>query len=190
MSKYHPIIKLPPAIRAYDFTSQTDREDSETLDFGIGRYNEKRSGMYTSDLYKDGRYIHMGIDLFAPIGTPVYAFSDGEIFLFNYNSAELDYGYVIITLHKIEGKDLYVLHGHLNKQSIIGKRTGQHFKRGAIIGWVGDKTENGGWAPHVHVQLSWEKPIICDMPGVVSDKQLANALNIYPDPRMVLGSIY
>ena len=32
-------------------------------------------------------------------------------------------------------------------------------KRGEVIGWMGDKHENGGWFPHTHFQLMLLEPV-------------------------------
>lgn len=189
---FHPVIKMPETYEVYDFTQGYDPSRSLTAPFGIGRYNEKRKGMYTTPLFNSGelRNIHMGIDIAAPVGTPVHAFHDGEIFLYGYNGADGDYGYTLITHHTFPEQDLFVLHGHLSKKSIKEKMTGQKFARGEILAWVGDRPENGGWNPHLHFQLSLVKPEICDMPGAVSEEKYAEALKIYPDPRLVLGPLY
>ena len=42
----------------------------------------------------------------------------------------------------------------------------------------------------MHFQLSVVEPETHDMPGVVSASQHAEALEVYPDPRMVLGPLY
>ena len=55
---------------------------------------------------------------------------------------------------------------------------------------MGDKHENGGWEPHLHFQLSLIEPTTHDMPGVVNPKNRDAALQNYPDPRLVMGSIY
>lgn len=55
---------------------------------------------------------------------------------------------------------------------------------------MGGVNENGGWTPHLHLQLCTEKPNECDMPGVVSQKDIATMLEVYPDPRLVLGNLY
>jgi peptidoglycan LD-endopeptidase LytH len=188
---YHPVIHLPAGYEIYDFTQGYDPNRSLQSPFGVGRYNEKRPGMYESDLFTSSRRdIHVGIDIGAPIGTPVHAFEEGEVFLFACNSAPGDYGYTLITRHLVQNETLFALHGHLSAKSVDGKAPGQQIRRGEVIAWIGDKQENGGWNPHLHFQLSRVEPLVCDMPGVVSEEQLEDALRIYPDPRLVLGRLY
>ena len=55
---------------------------------------------------------------------------------------------------------------------------------------MGDHSENGGWEPHLHFQLSYQEPDTHDMPGVVEPSKRDEALEIYPDPRLVLGALY
>ena len=158
--------------------------------FGIGKYNEKRVGMYGQELFSSERNIHVGIDIAAPVGTEVFAFASGRVFLFDYNSAEGDYGYTLITEHEIESQKFFALFGHLSEKSIKTKNINQGFDRGEVIAWVGDKHENGGWNPHLHFQLSLAAPSKADLPGVVAEQDLAKALQAYPDPRIVLGPVY
>jgi murein DD-endopeptidase MepM/ murein hydrolase activator NlpD len=188
---YHPVIHLPADYDVYDFTHGYDPNRPRKHEYGVGKYNEKRPGMYTEESFtRDRRDIHVGIDINAPVNCPVHAFDDGEIFLFGNNPAKGDYGYLLITRHLFEGKPLFALHGHLSAASVEGKKPGQKFTRGQVLAWVGDKHENGGWNPHLHFQLSLVEPEACDLPGVVSENQLAEALRIYPDPRIVLGPLY
>ena len=83
-----------------------------------------------------------------------------------------------------------MLYGHLDAASTADKRAGDIVRRGDVIGWLGAPSENGGWPPHVHFQLSLAEPEGHDMPGVVSDTQHSKALETYPDPRQVLGPLY
>ena len=78
----------------------------------------------------------------------------------------------------------------MSGKSIEGKSIGQEIKKGEIIGWMGDRNENGDWPSHVHFQLSVNRPDTHDMPGVVSVNDIAKALASYPDPRLVLGDVY
>jgi murein DD-endopeptidase MepM/ murein hydrolase activator NlpD len=188
--RYHPVIDLPPEVEVFDFTNGYDPFRALKSPFGIGRYNEKRKGVYTTDLFGGVRDIHVGIDIGAPVGTPVMAFFGGSIFLQGYNGAAGDYGYTIITRHEFDGVALFALHGHLSKSSLDLRKEGDAFKAGDTIAFIGDRHENGGWNPHLHFQLSYRKPEVPDLPGVVSEADRAEALRIYPDPRLVLGPLY
>ncbi len=189
---FHPVIKLPAKYEVYDLSSGYDPNRTLSGPYGIGKYNERRVGMYTDkELFAgEHRDIHIGIDIAAPISTDVHAFFDGEIFLFGINAAEGDYGPTIITRHLIGDRELYALFGHLTTDSLTGKSSGQKISRGEVIAKVGEKSENGGWNPHLHFQLSWEKPSMPDMPGAVNERDLKRALEVYPDPRLVLGPLY
>ena len=188
--QFSPVIDLPDGYEIYDFTCGYDPERMRSSEFGVGKYNEKRPTMYSHELFSDQRDIHMGVDIAAPVGTPIKSFYHGEVYLFGNNPQPGDYGYTLITKHHIEGRDLYALYGHLSSNSIKNISQGQKLNTGDVIAWVGDKYDNGGWNPHLHFQLSWLKPLKPDMPGVVSDSQRSQALEDYPDPRIVLGPIY
>tara|TARA_Y100000996_G_scaffold19926_1_gene14701 strand:- start:52 stop:633 length:582 start_codon:yes stop_codon:yes gene_type:complete len=185
---YHPVVFLPHKYEVRDFTTG-DYTPSE-YDFDIGRYDELRPGMYSTELFSDGRFLHVGIDIGAPVGTPCMAFDDGEISHFGYNPDDGDYGYVVITKHIIDGRSVWALYGHLDSKSIENKEIGQKISKGEVICWMGDKHENGGWESHLHFQLSLKEPETHDMPGVVSPDNRDQALEDYPDPRLVLGPIY
>ena len=188
--KFESIVDLPKNIHVHDFKTKNNFQNIKNL-FSIGKYNEKRYNMYKGKLFeKTKRFIHMGIDIGAPAGTIVKSFYDGEIFLFRNNNLKLDYGYTIIAKYNFNNQNLYALYGHLSKSSILNKKIGQKIYSGETLAYVGEKEENGGWTPHVHFQLCLLEPKECDLPGVVSEEQHANALKIFPDPRIVLGEIY
>ena len=189
-TKFHSVILLPPGYEIYDFSKAYDPERMRDSAYGVGKYNEKRMGMYDHDLFSDGRNIHVGIDIAAPVGTEIFAFAPGKILFYDYNSARGDYGYTLVTEHFLEAQKFYALLGHLSEKSVKQKFIGQGFDRGEVLGWVGDKHENGGWNPHLHFQLSVKPPIKADLPGVVAEKDLAQALEDFPDPRIVLGPVY
>ena len=185
---YHPVVFLPDEYEVRDFT--TGNYIPSECDFDIGRYDELRPGMYATELFSDGRFLHVGIDIGAPVGTPCMAFDDGEIAHFGYNPDDGDYGNVIVTKHMVGITPVWALYGHLCSESIKGKEVGQKISKGEVICWMGDKHENGGWEPHLHFQLSLVEPGTHDMPGVVSPENRLEALAKYPDPRLVLGPIY
>lgn len=191
---FHPVIRLPRGYEVYDFTRGYDPTRALASPYGVGRYDEKRAGMYETALFRAPagatRDVHVGVDLGAPVGEPVHAFWHGAIHKLAYNAAPGDYGYTLVTHHELGGRDVWALFGHLSARSLEGRFEGQRIARGEVLGWVGDRHENGGWNPHVHVQLSWVRPAVADLPGAVSDEERAEALSIYPDPRLVLGPLY
>ena len=187
---HHPVIQLPETYQVRDFTQGHSKAQ---LPFSVGKYNEDRRRMYHHDLFQDelgGRTIHMGIDFGAPVGTALYAIDDGIIYDMIYRDIPGDYGTVLITQHQFQEKDLWCLYGHLSKNSIQNYYKGQKVIKGQEIAYIGDESENGGWPPHLHFQLSWIKPHNCDLPGVVHKDQHTQALSMYPDPQMILGRLY
>lgn len=187
---HHPIMLLPSIYQVRDFTQAIT---PALLPFSVGKYNEDRRGMYTHDLFTSDhgqRSIHMGIDLGAPIDTPLYAFNDGIIYDFSYRSDPGDYGHVLITQHHFRDQDLWCLYGHLSAASIKDLYKQKSIKKGECIAYIGAEHENGNWPPHVHFQISFKKPIDCDMQGVVTQQQHAQALLDFPDPQIILGRLY
>lgn len=172
----------------------------------IGRYDEDRVGLYTSELFNNNRdddctkrTIHIGLDLSAPVNTPVYALTDGVIHSAGYNPALGDYGNVIVVEHFIRNNTVsfFALYGHLANASLsVGgrKRAGDAVRRGQVLGWMGDVHEGGGWlVSHVHFQVAQHAPDDStphDMPGAVCRRDRAAALVEYFDPRYVLGELY
>jgi len=188
---YHPVILLPENYEVYDFSQGYDSNRELKFAYGIGKYNEHRPGMYKGEHFEaQQRTVHMGIDIAAPIGCQVFAFAEGTIFKQGYNSLPWDYGTTIITKHNIDGHPLFALHGHLSRASLDLREEGDSFSKGDLLATIGNKNENGGWNPHLHFQLSIKEPTKPDMPGVVSLRERAAALKIYPDPQLVLGQLY
>ena len=186
--QFREVVGMPDEYTVLDL-SEGQWDSPETL-FCIGKYNELRPGMYNTEIFGGERFLHVGIDIGGPVGTPCMAFMEGEVSHFGYNPEPGDYGNVIITKHCIDGTNLWALFGHLNSKSLEGKFVGQKVKAGEVIAWFGDFDENGGWDPHLHFQLSLIEPVTHDLPGVVAPEDREQALRDYPDPRLVLGPLY
>lgn len=189
--RFHPVVIPPVPLEPVDLTAGYDAELLRQIGWAVGGYDEQRSPeMYNSRIYSNGRTIHMGIDVWGPEGTPVYAFADGCIFGAVDNDNPRDYGPTIITQHEIEGVPVWALHGHLSRESLYPHDVGDAVDAGEVIGRFGREKENGGWVPHLHFQLALEEPPVVDMPGVVHPRDREMARRIYPDPRLVLGPLY
>ena len=161
---------------------------------GVGRYDEARL-LYTSSLFSPGgalaeerRVVHLGIDLFAEIGEPVFAPIDGEVHDFAKNPAPLDYGHVIILKHLTSAGDgFYTLYGHLSAESLDGLYPGKPVAKGDKIASLGSPDENGGWAPHLHFQIITDLlESGRDFPGVCRASQREIWRSFSPDPNLIL----
>lgn len=204
-NEFAKVMNYPEEMKVFDLSEGYNPVYIRSFGWGIGKYNEKRQNMYTAPQFggkptyaKAERNIHMGIDIWTTAGSPVYAFWDGIIAYFQGNDRRGDYGATVVTEHsglprklqKQQSARVYALYGHLSKESLKGLETGRQIKKGEKIAEIGSEKENGGWAPHLHFQLSLQDPSEADMPGVVSQKEHEQALATYPDPRIVLGDIY
>jgi murein DD-endopeptidase MepM/ murein hydrolase activator NlpD len=174
----------------FDFAKGYDVEFIRSKEWGIGKYNEKRSNMYLESMFDNERNVHMGIDIWTESGAPVFSFWDGEVAYIQNNDQPGDYGPTIVVKYELDDSTLYALFGHLSKESLEMVSVGKGVKKGQQIATLGSHDVNGGWAPHLHFQLSKEDPQEADMPGVVALENRGQALDRYPDPRLVLGDLY
>jgi murein DD-endopeptidase MepM/ murein hydrolase activator NlpD len=85
---------------------------------------------------------HQGIDIDAPVGTPVRAAADGDVTVADMNAG---YGREIMLDH---GHDVITLYGHLSAIAVV---VGQHVLRGQVIGLVGQSGRATG--PHLHYEV-------------------------------------
>ena len=188
IEQWHPTVNLP---EDYDILDLSDPSKTVHLRlYSVGRYDEVRIGVYNTELFGGNRCVHMGIDIGGPVGTPVRSVADGTVAFSGYNSADGDYGHTVITHHSIQGQDLWILYGHLDAASTKNCPPGKSISAGEVIAWFGDRKENGGWPPHLHFQLSYCRPTSHDLPGVVTLEEREQALQDFPDPRLVLGPLY
>ncbi|MBI1872505.1 MAG: aminotransferase class III-fold pyridoxal phosphate-dependent enzyme [Acidobacteria bacterium] len=173
---------------------------------GIGRYDEARLA-YRSELFQhagaDGpiwRTIHLGLDLFIEPGTPVLAPLDGVVHSFGNNARERSgaagappfnnaYGPTIILEHRIDsGETFSTLYRHLSLESLDGLFKGKPVRRGDLIGTIGDSAVNGGWPPHLHLQIVTDLlDHEGDFPGVAPPDQRDLWLSLCPDPNLIAG---
>lgn len=159
------------------------------LSYGIGQYNEDRIIYRRSDLFSDveSRSLHLGIDIWAEAGTPVYAPEEAIVHSFADNSSHGDYGPTIILQHETQDVTWYTLYGHLSKESLSGLGVGLKVERGQQIATLGTYQENVHWPPHLHFQIMTEmRGYKGDFPGVCKPSEKDYWLSICPDPMLVL----
>jgi 4-aminobutyrate aminotransferase-like enzyme/Ser/Thr protein kinase RdoA (MazF antagonist) len=162
---------------------------------GVGRYNEARL-LYDAPFFASGphptderRTIHLGLDLFAAPGTPVYAPIDGSVHAFRVNSRRQDYGPVVILRHEdLNGQIFFTLYGHISVDSLEDLGIDQPIAAGERIGTIGTTEENGNWPPHLHFQIVTDLlDLDTDFPGVAYASQRDLWLSLSPDPNLFAG---
>lgn len=157
----------------------------------IGGYGENRIiGATDPHLPKDEmRTFHIGLDIFAPAETDIFAPLDGEIFAIRNNDKPRDYGPTIILFHEIDTDfGFYTLYGHLSMESLVEKFIGQKIKKGENFSQLGAQTENGGWPPHLHIQVILDMlDYKDDFPGLCRLQEREFWQLNCPNPRDILG---
>lgn len=154
--------------------------------FGYGSYLEVRSLYIIADHFNTGkvRNIHLGIDVWAEAGTPLYAPFDAIVHSHKYNDAPFDYGHCVV----LECEDLYILMGHLSPSYLELIRQGDKIKAGTLIGHLGGPESNGGWVPHLHLQCIKDiGHYQGDYPGVCHKDDLSFYKMNCPDPTGLIG---
>ncbi|MDI6402774.1 hypothetical protein QLX67_12270 [Balneolaceae bacterium ANBcel3] len=265
LSSFVPVVPLDKPFIEVDLSREYSPDRISLDPPSLGGYNEKRKNMYVSALYADQRDVHVGLDFWMPVQTPVFIGSDAKLIHLQNNNRDGDYGPVMVFQHPLpdvqellagyltrwmgtvaaysgkttsrkaladflkenakslepyfdrdelasflevlgEGLAIYVtspetlfqelkpvlpdtlysLYGHLSEASLTGKKPGMMFRKGEQVAEMGAESENGGWIPHLHLQLSMLRPSSGDLPGVVHERTRALALALFPDPGFFL----
>ncbi|RYG35306.1 MAG: peptidase M23, partial [Chitinophagaceae bacterium] len=133
-----------------------DLRKKENVPFFYGGYRELRSVYNRFKHFNDRsepRNFHLGLDIWAPAGTPLYVPWGGMVHSFKFNEEKGDYGATIILQHQISALNFYTLYGHLSLQSLSGLEAGIFLTRGVNFASIGGPEDNGQWIPHLHFQV-------------------------------------
>ena len=93
--------------------------------------------------------IHLGVDFNnLQVGQPVLSLSEGAVFHAWHDLLSCNgWGYRVM----IKSGNIFFLYGHLDPK--YPKEVGQTIKQGEEIGRIGSEKVNGGWFPHLHLQV-------------------------------------
>ena len=116
-----------------------------------------------SDPFRGSRAMHAGIDLAAPMGTPIYATADGIIGRSEYSGA---YGNLVEINH---GQGIQTRYGHMSR---LIARPGQRVRRGEMIGLMGSTGRSTG--SHLHYEVRIDGRAVNPVPFIQGDS-LASA---------------
>lgn len=168
----------------------TGKLNGNNCKYGVGGYMEHRTIYARSthfDTAGEPRRLHLGIDIWAEAGTPVYAPLPGTVHSFNDNNQFGDYGPTIILRHDLDGLLLFTLYGHLSRESLNGLYAGKPIGKNEKIARFGNIEENGHWPPHLHFQLMFDmEGREGDYPGVCRYSEKDSYRKNIPDPQLIL----
>ena len=164
-------------------------------DYWLGFWGEPRL-IYTSQAFRSGKYnnsdrrsVHLGIDIFTNSGHKISAPLEGIVKTVENRKFHLDYGGVVILEHNNNhGDKFYSLYGHLNPSVLEKLSVGQIIEKGEIFCELGSENNNGGWAPHLHLQLSLSLECMnSNWPGVSDPDELNFWGKLCPNPASLLN---
>ncbi len=150
-----PLTAITDPVESWDWLQQRMAEHDAVV--ALGRYDEDRSCYQGDQFVTDApemRSTHLGVDIFIEAETPLRAMLPGVVETVVDNDMPYDYGPTVIIRHQAgDAGPFWVLYGHLSRRGLTTVRPGQHVVAGDVVAFIGDHTVNGGWAPHVHVQI-------------------------------------
>lgn len=171
-----------------------DFSAAHKVPLGIGPWGEART-IYTDTAFESRfiegqrRIIHVGVDLIMPAGTPLYTPVAGVVQSVEVEREPLGYGGVIMLKHSPEGCPPFLtLWGHMAHEALDRLQPGEYLEAGALVGHMGADTENGGWIPHVHFQMSTDIGLqASEFIGVGEVAYLDVWADLFPDASTLAG---
>ncbi|OQM75558.1 aminotransferase class III-fold pyridoxal phosphate-dependent enzyme [Manganibacter manganicus] len=191
----HPMTVTSAAGEADKATAWWDAYAAEQgIALGIGPWGEART-VYSGKMF-ESRFVegarrdrHLGLDLFMPAGTKVYSPLAATVKSVEIEKDPLGYGCLVALMHEPQGCPPFVtLWGHLAHEAVVRLKPGERLDAGALVGEMGAPTENGGWAPHLHLQLSADTGLAArDILGVGEARYLDVWRSLFPDAATLAG---
>jgi murein DD-endopeptidase MepM/ murein hydrolase activator NlpD len=120
------------------------------VDYSWGGYLEDRSQVWSGHYHKRGEVIHLGVDFYVPVGVEVYMPIDGDL-CWSQQDPDQNGGWGGKLIFRTQAG--YLVFGHLKE---ISDSFPRFVKKGEVIGKIAEADKNGGWSPHLHVQLMKE----------------------------------
>lgn len=124
--------------------------------------------------------MHRGLDIAAPLGTPLIALDDGVVTISKVNNGgpSIGFGYYIAIQYS---GGLFSLYAHMKQLSIL--KPGDKVKKGQIVGYIGSTGSSTG--PHVHFEIHHNGLLFKSQ--VKSSDTAVDPLKYYPQLTNMLG---
>ena len=133
--------------------TESMRINNSTL--ACGGFLENRKKLFESlgtHHVEQERFVHLGVDI-VPLssdGTEIHLPLPGKVIETGYESGDGNYGGYVLIRHE----KFYTFYGHLDKDHVV--LPNHQLNAGEVIGKLGNSTVNGGYFPHLHLQVITE----------------------------------
>ena len=156
------------------------------VDYSFGGYLEDRSFLFRNKYHAErGTFIHLGIDYNVPAGTLVAVPCDAVV-VDRWADKDQNGGWggrLVFSL----SKHYYLIYAHLDLEQL--PLPGTRLSENSVVAVVGKESNNGGWFPHLHVQLVSEhylsKHDVREFDGYA--KMYDEIRRDFPNPELVVG---
>ncbi len=162
-----------------------EKEMGAQFTWGLSSYLEHRETLLGDcpQMVAEQRFIHLGLDIIVPLGTPLHAPLDGIVEEAGYESGEGNYGGYVLLRHESPCfETFFSFYGHRRRSSL--PEQGMYFLSGHPFAEIGDFHENGNWFYHTHLQIltkkGFEQGYISK--GYCSEKDLVRIGDFCPSP--------
>lgn len=162
---------------------------------GVGRYAECQAlclidpdFALSANPTAERRTLHLGVDLFAPPGTPVYAPLAGVVHALHHDTGHRDLVTAVILRHHTDDDlTFYTLYGHLDPGCLSQLRLGQTIAAGEPFASIAATSVNGGRPPHLHFQIITDLlELDHSFPTTAAPSQALLWTSLCPDPNLLL----
>jgi hypothetical protein len=151
--------------------------------WGVAPYLERRDTLLGDcpQMVAEQRFLHLGLDVIVPLGTPLHAPLDAVVETTGYEAGEGNYGGFVLLKHAHPRfETFYSLYGHLCKTELPAD--GKTFAAGEAFAAIGDFHENGNWFYHTHIQIITPKGLAAGYAdkGYCAEKDLVEINDLCP----------
>ena len=156
--------------------------------WGLSGYLEFREPLlsFYPQMREQQRYYHLGVDVIAMAGTPLFAPLAGTVHAAGYEPMPGNYGGYVLLQHQEAGETFYTFYGHLNKDTL--PTLGTTYGAGQQFCTMGVYECNGNWFDHTHIQLltprAFEQGYVSK--GYCRETDLTTINTLCPNPEVLI----
>jgi murein DD-endopeptidase MepM/ murein hydrolase activator NlpD len=155
------------------------------LAYSYGGWLEDRSVLWRGSYLKEGdKYMHIGLDVNAPVGTKIALDMPGEVAFIDDDHPVIG-GWGRRVIIQLNAFPIVLIYAHLGN---ITCALGDSLRSGDIFAEIGPSSHNGNWYTHTHVQAMIKEAyemFVCNpsgLDGYGNEKDIAELAKLFPDP--------